>query len=389
MKTIAENDINLKSTLSELRLFDAQVDISESTASVRQMMNLYPMLPGVILMDGKQYIGMISRKCLIESMSKLYSHDLYTKRSIGFLYNELDNNDEFVLGSNMMIVEAIQKFIAQRRELFSEPILISFGNGTYKILDSSNLLVAHSYLNQIAMNELKQANELKSEMLSIAAHDLKNPLNTIINLTRIVKAFSKDIDAEAYCMIGEIEETSEHMLKLIMELLNSTVIESGRIELRRQIFDVADLIGAIVYQNRTLAENKNQTINFHYNSDEYHFTNGDALKLRESFENILSNAIKYSKYNCEINVKLKREGSRLFFSVQDCGPGLTQEDMRKLFGKFQRLSAVPTGGESSTGLGLYICKQIIEMHNGKIHVDSSLGIGSTFCIELIAEDICL
>ena len=99
-------------------------------------------------------------------------------------------------------------------------------------------------------------------------------------------------------------------------------------------------------------------------------------------DNLISNAVKYSPFEETIEVAIKTNSDSVIFEVQDAGPGLTQDDLKKVFGKFQKLSASPTGDESSSGLGLSIVKRIIELHNGKVGVESEEGKGAKFSFEL-------
>ena len=108
----------------------------------------------------------------------------------------------------------------------------------------------------------------------------------------------------------------------------------------------------------------------------------DRERLREVIDNLVSNAIKYSPLDKPIWVTVEPVGDEVHFSVRDLGPGLTETDKQKVFGKFQRLSAVPTGEESSTGLGLSIVKQIVELHGGRVWVESEAGQGATFTVAL-------
>jgi signal transduction histidine kinase len=110
---------------------------------------------------------------------------------------------------------------------------------------------------------------------------------------------------------------------------------------------------------------------------------GDIQRLQELVDNVLSNAIKYSPKGSQVWVKLAHASpSSVRFSVKDEGPGLSAEDKKRLFGKFQKLSARPTAGETSTGLGLAIAKSIAELHNGRIWAESEFGLGATFFVEL-------
>ena len=119
----------------------------------------------------------------------------------------------------------------------------------------------------------------------------------------------------------------------------------------------------------------------------------DETRIREAFDNLVSNAIKFSPAHTEVNVVIEQkqlaDKKRFVFKVVDQGPGLTEEDKAHVFGIYQRLSARPTAGEISTGLGLSIVKQMVELHQGRVWVESEAGQGATFAIELplVEEDL--
>ena len=381
-----KNDLHLQSTISELSLFDVQIETSESLSQVAELFHSNNSLPGILINKQGTFYGFISRKKFFELLSQPYSLELYSKRSIFFFYESLDEGNLLKLPSSMPIVEAVQIALKRPKDLFDDPIIVEFENNKLEILDCYQLILAHSQINMLAMQALSAANELKTDLLSMAAHDLKNPLNTIINLSKIIKSLIPESDAEIFEFIVNIHDSADHMFRLILELLNSTVIESGRIQLKKQPVDLGELVSAIIYQCRTQAENKAQSIEYNIDVNDEFYTMADAVKIRESIENLISNAIKYSSSNSKINIKLVRTTNNILFSIKDSGPGLTDEDKKKLFGRFQRLSAQPTAGESSTGLGLFIAKQIVDLHDGKIWVESKYGYGATFFIELPVVD---
>lgn len=380
-------NLNLKSTLNELPIIESYIDINDLVLNARSILNENNSIPGIAILNEQKCIQIISRKRFFEFLSKPYRKELYSSGPVELLLETMDLNKPTILPAEMQIIDAVQIVLNREKEAFDDPIAIQHENGNIRILDSYQLIVASSQINQIAIKALKEANDLKVDLLGMAAHDLKNPLNLIMSLTKIIKSECEDSTSQNYEMLDQIYSTSEHMFELIMELLNTSVIESGQMNLRRQIFDFGELVNIIIYQNQPLANDKNQRINYTHNYEEEFAIDGDALKIRESMENILSNAIKYSPSDSELYVNLKKIDNNIIFSVKDNGPGLTEEDMQKLFGKFQRLSARPTAGESSTGLGLYIAKQIIELHDGEIWAESTFGEGSTFYIKLPSTEI--
>lgn len=237
---------------------------------------------------------------------------------------------------------------------------------------------------QVKNVELAEASELKSQLLRIAAHDLKNPLNNIREFANLIKE-EVDSNSEVGDMLGLIERSSNQMFELISQILESEALESGQLQIKKKPVDVANVASGVVESNRKQAERKGQKIVFDVPRADQFVIDGSAEWLTEAMENLISNAIKYSPPGKEIWVTVRRGNDVVDFEVRDEGPGLTDEDKARLFQKFQRLSTKPTGGESSTGLGLSIVKQIVEMHDGEVIVESERGVGSAFIIRIAAS----
>ena len=240
-------------------------------------------------------------------------------------------------------------------------------------------------------NTAERLNEQKTEILSIASHDLKNPLGSIIGLARVLR--EETIEEKSRVEILEmIESSGERMLTLIQNLLSTSALEMGKIIPDFTECNMLTVASEVIIANTARAQNKEQNITFHY--DDAPFTlRGDITLLYELCDNLLSNAVKYAPLNGAIVVSLKaipsethpNETAFIHFSVRDDGPGLSEQDKTKLFGYFQRLSAQPTAGESSHGVGLAIAKRITEIHSGIIRVESRADegvLGATFIVEL-------
>lgn len=227
---------------------------------------------------------------------------------------------------------------------------------------------------------LKQANHFKSELISIAAHDLKNPLTTVIGFADLLKDGVGNAEEQKE-MIERIVDSTQRMLNIVKRLLQSAALEGGRVTLSRAPIDAAVLVETIKERRELQALRKNQRLVFE--SVQNVIVDIDEDRMLESFDNLVENAIKYSPSGATIYVSLTCSDGTARFEVRDEGLGLSEDDMGKIFGKFQRLSSVPTDGESSTGLGLSIAKQFVEMHGGKVlAISDGKGKGSTFAIEL-------
>lgn len=235
--------------------------------------------------------------------------------------------------------------------------------------------------------ELSLANQEKSELLGIAAHDLKNPLAGIYSSAQILERYFGQ-DEQSTRFIKMILSASEQMLSIITNLLESNRIESGRLSLVLKKVNLAEYIEPIAEQYQETASNKG--IFLHYTpveNRESYWIIADDFSLRQIVDNLISNAVKYTPHwkNIWVTVahRITESGQPVArLEVKDEGPGLTEEDKQKLFGKFARLSAQPTGGENSTGLGLSIVKKLVELQNGKIWCESRYGNGATFIVEL-------
>lgn len=228
----------------------------------------------------------------------------------------------------------------------------------------------------------EDANRIKSEILNVVAHDLQTPMSSVINFIYLLKQ-SQGLSPKETDMLTRIESVSQAMLRQTVNLLNAAS-ERHSSDLRRETVEITALLRDAALHCG--AERKQQTVSF--TADRDLFVDGDADKLCEVFENLLSNAVKYSARGGKIEVAVKTVTDappKVLICVQDDGLGMSAEDLEKLFGKFQRLSAKPTAGESSTGLGLYITRQLVELHSGKVWAESAgLGHGTTFFVELLA-----
>jgi signal transduction histidine kinase len=230
-------------------------------------------------------------------------------------------------------------------------------------------------------DHLQETIEEKSELLGVAAHDLKNPIFGIRALAEVMLERSS-FDEKTERKIDLIRQSAGEALHLINDLLASAA-NSGRVRLEVEPVDLAALAEWVRHSFEAQADRKDQTLRCDV-PDEPCMVEGDERKLREALNNLVSNAIKYSPHGARIELRVRRSDGRYRFAVSDAGPGLSEEDQQRLFTPFQRLTPEPTGDEGSSGLGLYIVKQIATLHDGTVGVESTIGKGSTFTFALPA-----
>lgn len=229
--------------------------------------------------------------------------------------------------------------------------------------------------------ELDELNKLKNQFIGMAAHDLRNPLGTIINYTEFLEDESDTFSQDQIEFLNHIKSQSTFMLNLVNDLLDVTSIESGSINLSLEPVDIAALVSQVIHLNKALADKKEMEI--HLDSQiQTSPLSLDKGKFEQVITNLLTNAIKYSGKKTTITVKLIEKNNEIIISVMDQGQGIPKEELNLLFKPFQKTSAKTTDGEKSTGLGLFIVKRIVEAHKGKIWAESQPGIGSTFYLSL-------
>jgi signal transduction histidine kinase len=177
-----------------------------------------------------------------------------------------------------------------------------------------------------------------------------------------------------------ITRGAEYMLNIISNLLDVNKIEAGKMEMNIEPVN-ASIIELITDAYTFRASEKGIHLHFTPLKSKIHFL-ADRNSIQQIMENLISNAIKFSEKETTVVVRTVQHNTTVQIEVQDAGPGLSPDDKAKLFGKFARLSARPTGGEHSTGLGLSIVKKMVEAMNGKVWCESELGKGATFIVEL-------
>jgi signal transduction histidine kinase len=187
----------------------------------------------------------------------------------------------------------------------------------------------------------------------------------------------------ARAQINHIRDSAKRLTAMVDALISDAMSDALDISIRLQTIDLVALVDRVVEANRPLAERKDQVLEVL--KPEALVTTGDPDRLQEAVDNLVSNAVKYGPIGSAITIAVEARGDRNAVAVRDTGPGLSPEDIARLFGRFQRLSAKPTAGESSTGLGLSIAKRIVELHGGSIETESGgPGQGATFTILLPA-----
>ena len=232
----------------------------------------------------------------------------------------------------------------------------------------------------VAMHKLTAQ---KDEFLRVASHDLRNPLQSIQGASELLELYSEreNSSAEMREFIGMIQERAGAMQRIIEDFVDCQAMEDGQLKLSSLPTDLTAMVREEIAALAVSARAKDITLTF-AQAEPGLTANVDRARIAQVLENFVGNAIKFSSTGTTVSVHLLRQEERVRVEVTDEGPGLGPDDHVKLFTRYGRLSAQPTGGEVSTGLGLAICKQLVEAHGGSIGAGNNPGNGATFWFEL-------
>jgi ligand-binding sensor domain-containing protein/signal transduction histidine kinase len=289
-------------------------------------------------------------------------------RRLGSLVSErtrdLAAKQEEVLRRNLELQEQAKRLLDQKKEIEAQ----------------QELILANSRELQAANEQLTLINQEKNNLIGIVAHDLRSPLATVISAVQILRMNPQMPAAEVEALYESMEQYIKGQLTMISKILDIEAVESGKIMLHPERVGFKGVFDRIAENYHAETERKHITVKSDF-PDEEVFVRADVNYLGQVLDNLYSNALKFSPIGSTLKIGSLVTATTVRGYIRDQGPGLTPEDQRKLFGKFQKLSARPTGGEKSTGLGLSIVKRFTEAMDGRVWCESAPGDGATFFVE--------
>ena len=230
----------------------------------------------------------------------------------------------------------------------------------------------------------ESATRAKSEFLANMSHELRTPLTAIIGFSEVLlREMAGPLNERQKEYARDIYESGEHLLSLINDILDLSKVEAGRLELEPEKFDIEGLIdeSLMFFKEKALKHNIRVSKTTAGAGELY----ADRRKVKQVIVNLLSNAFKFTPDGGSIKVEVERTGSEVIFSVEDTGPGISQEDQKRLFQPFVQLQSPLTKKVKGTGLGLHLSKRLVELHGGRIWVESTTGKGSRFSFSIPHE----
>jgi signal transduction histidine kinase len=232
--------------------------------------------------------------------------------------------------------------------------------------------------------ELEAASRHKSEFLANMSHELRTPLNAIIGFSQVLRErMFGEVNEKQEEYLDDILSSGNHLLSLINDVLDLSKVEAGQVELEVAPFSLREALerGVVMVRERAMKDGVNVALGTNPGVD---LVTGDERRIRQVIFNLLSNAVKFTPAGGAIDVRATRVDGEVRVSVADTGPGLAPKDRERIFDEFQQAEAGVEQREG-TGLGLALSKRLVELHGGRIWVDSELGKGSTFVFTLPAR----
>lgn len=303
---------------------------------------------------------------LIERIEETYQNNDKEKR---FLENTLELNSEELNQKNQAIKQSLQSLEQAHAELRDEREQLA-----QRVTKRTEELAK-------ALQLAKQANVAKSEFLATMSHEIRTPMNGILGILELLNGSA--LDSEQKKLLEMAESSAETLLSIISDILDFSKIEAGKLELEQQSFNLKKLLMDLARIYKQLASEKGLSFNLELAKSLPLWVSGDQTRVRQILSNFLNNALKFTTQgSIKLTARPAPLEAQIYFEVSDSGIGVTAENQSKLFQNFSQADMSTTREYGGTGLGLAICKNLAELMQGRIGLESREGQGSRFWVEL-------
>ncbi len=424
----AGHPLTIDSTLADLATFRFEVQPGMLTGAVDDTFRQHSEIPGVLVVDGRQLLGVISRRRFFEILGQLYGTALFLKRPVEAMLDPV-SRDWLQMSSATRIDEATRLIFERPERWVYEPIVVEFPDHTYRLLDVRALLFAQTHLFAnlqlelrkinleledrvqlrtlelarindnlqdeisrrrqveealtLARDEALAASHLKTELLAHVSHELRTPLGAILGFSEMLTlGLYGEMSEQQNEVATKIIVSSRYLENLVNDLLDQARLSTGRYSLNFNAFSPKDLLEPTLAKVRVMAEKKLLTLVADVAVDFPNVVSGDLVRLEQILLNLLNNAIKFTDQGA-IGVRLYRVGQHQWaVEVADTGRGIPPEAQAYIFEPFRQVDGSVTRLTRGVGLGLSIVQQLVSLMNGHIHLKSEVGRGSTFTVVL-------
>ncbi|MEM6342849.1 MAG: tetratricopeptide repeat-containing sensor histidine kinase [Bacteroidota bacterium] len=328
----------------------------------------------------------------IESMGQIARSEIAVEKleNEKLFVEKKNQKRSFQLYMTLIILSGIMIFLGylfySNRQKQAQNLLLQKQNG--KIQEQKLHIQSQNVALEANNAKLEELNQEKNYLMGVVAHDLKNPLSQIKGLVNIIQLDNQNFNDEQQNFLGLINQSADRLTEMIHQILDVRAAENQTLNFAYKNLDLQPKVAEVTEAYNRTAKQKNITLNLSL-PDTHMKAKVDEQALHQILDNLISNAIKFSPRDRKVDVSMTEIEQNIWIKVTDQGPGMTEEDKKKLFGRFQKLSAKPTGGESSNGIGLSIVKKYVEAMDGKVWCESVLGEGTTFIVSfpLLPESI--
>ncbi|HAX48298.1 MAG TPA: tetratricopeptide repeat-containing sensor histidine kinase [Ignavibacteria bacterium] len=384
---IAETQVKLNNNAEAFRLFEQSKKLKLELDDKRGLVKLHSTTGSLYLLEN----NIVEAKANLEKALELAT-ELGIKRSVHELHKMLAETYERIENSSKALyhlkiayskeMELLREESELRAKNISTQLEIEQAQKEAEIQRLKNIELAQALEDVKKLNvSLKDLNTEKNEFMAIAVHDLKNPLQNILSTARILKRSSDLTKEEMNEFTANIINQTDRMFNIIKKLLDHNAIDQGEMKIKIADTEINTVCREVISNFREEAERKNLKLELETGENEIYLQT-DKVILYEILQNLISNSIKFSPENKSIYLRVTESSERAAISVKDEGPGFSEEDKKKMFNKFARLSAKPTGNEHSTGLGLSIVKKLCELIGANLKLESKINEGAVFTVFL-------
>ncbi len=348
-----------------------------------------PNLDSIAVVEDERPLGLITRQKFLFTVFRRFGWEVFGRKSV----SELTDYNALVIPASMPLDDALARAVDRRAEDVYDDLIVVDESGRYLgLLSIRQMIVQHSTaLANILMQkdladararELEKVSEIKSQFLANVTHELRSPVNAIIELTELVRMAAEN----GY--VGQIRDrlslllsSATNLRSIITNILDLSKIEAGKMQLIDESFDLVPLLDEVVQTTRVLAGNKPVDVALISEGERMMLT--DPVKVRQVVVNLTSNAAKFSEAGrIVVEQTFDGAGGDAIIRVIDGGIGIRGEDLDRLFEAFTQLEDAKSKRHEGTGLGLTITRELLHLLGGSISVESEFGHGSTFTVRI-------